>query len=86
MCAVARACLGANNDVVDRNVDQLDEEANEAHDEETDRRRLCDFLVLCVFHELRGKNFRPKKRLRKRRANRPMCAAKTAQTTYGGLV
>jgi len=37
--------LRADNDVVDGDVDELDEEADEAHDGKADRRCQCDFLV-----------------------------------------
>ena len=37
----------ANQNIVDRNVDDLDEEADEAHDQETDASRPGDLFVLC---------------------------------------
>lgn len=36
-----------HNDVVDRDVDELDGVANESHDNETDRDGLCDLDELC---------------------------------------
>ena len=41
-----RAQLSSDDDVVDRDVDQLDEEADEAHDGETDGRGNRDLLEL----------------------------------------
>lgn len=37
----------ADDDVVDRNEDQLDEEANESHDSKANRRGECDLAELC---------------------------------------
>jgi hypothetical protein len=41
--------LGADDDVVDGNVDKLDEEANEAHDGEADRGSEGNLLELYKF-------------------------------------
>ena len=41
-----RAQLSSDDDVVDRDVDQLDEEPDEAHDGETDGRGNRDLLEL----------------------------------------
>ena len=38
--------LSSDDDVVDRDVDELDEEADETHDGEADSRRNSDLLVL----------------------------------------
>ena len=41
-------CSATNDDIVDRDVHQLDEEANEAHHDEPDTGRLCNHLELCL--------------------------------------
>ena len=48
MAISAVACL--HNDVVDGDVDQLDEEANEAHHREANGSGNGDLLQLCVSH------------------------------------
>lgn len=39
--------LRSHNDIVDRDVDQFDEESNESHDGEADGRGYGDLLKLC---------------------------------------
>ena len=48
-------CLSAHNDVVDGDVDELDEEANEAHESEPDGRgygNLLEFLPAMILIQI----------------------------------